>query len=665
MTSRTALLASVLLMCAATVRADVTVHSIEPAATDPEIDMSGVGWHYAASPALPIRGRLLLFFPGTGASASMYSQMLHRAAENGQHVIGLSYINQASVNYQYCPGQLNSSCSEDVRREILFGEDRSPLLAVNVANGALHRTIALLQHLHQQYPQEGWDAYLDDGNLRWQNVVVAGHSQGGGHAAYLATRFLVARAVLLSATEPAAWTSHASATPADRFFGLVHRLEPSYLAISRSWDNLHIDTAMMDVDQMPGPYDGVHRLLASQLECGGDPDAGGYYHNCTCVDGWMPPPNPDGTPVYQASWDALFTASETGRVFVAGRIGSPSHSYIDPELHEFEGLMTFQDEMGDVFVSSLSPMDGDFVSDDGRELRMDTGAWPVRDTLNGPEFGLDVDGWAVYYTKAYQGVPSLWRSQLKLGIAVPQALTRGSRRQSVLASTDARSKQTRLLFLRGSWSKGELAWIDEDNPASEIALGASDLGARWMRGTRIFTRIQSGGPDAGQVVLIDTNSGQSRVVTRDAGAKSNAYAFVAPETGKVRVLALVDEARAIGVWEDQGGADYTRISTIVPGDMAGQTLGSPEPFLANGRSFVSFVAREGAATAGGPAQVWLASADGTDAWRCDDGVAGFARSDPETWVLGSEVLVYYNVITDDGYALYRCGSTLPDAPPKK
>jgi hypothetical protein len=641
--------------------AGIEVREIDAASTDPAIDVPGIGLHYVALDSTRPASHLLLFFPGTTASPAMYATLLRRAAELGHRVIGLSYLNRESVNFDYCPDQLNTGCHKDVRIEILTGEDRSPLLSVTRANSAYYRVVALLRHLDRSYPQEGWSRFLDGEEPRWERLIVSGQSQGGGHAALTAKLHEVARAVLLSATEPAPWTLDPSATPASRYFGLVHMLEPIQPPIIRSWNNLGLPGTLVDVDQQVPPYGDSQRLSASRIDCSGDPATSGFYHNCTSVEGWMPPPDANGTPAYQSAWDYLYalptTTEGSSPVFVAGRIGDVSNSYIDPEAYAAERLLTFQDQTGGIHVAAIDQATGAFASSDGRESRLDSGAWPVGETFNGPEFGIDANGWAIYYTKANGGVASLWRATT----AGAQPLTSGNRRQTVLASKDASAAQTRLLYIRGTLDAGELAWMDEDDASSETLLGPVDGGVRWIDGTRSFARIVDTGPDAGQVALVDTVAGSVRTITDDAGSKSFAVGFRGPESGRLRLLALVDAATAIGVWEDRGGAYYERIATIVPAGLAGHTLGSPEPFAGAGSSYVSFVVREGAGLPGEPAQVWLARTDGSNSWRCDDGASGVSRSDPETLVLGSRVFVYYNVITPSQYQLYRCGSSLPGA----
>jgi len=49
----------------------------------------------------------------------------------GLHAIGLQYPNERSVNLQICPQELDPNCNEIVRREVIFGDDESPLVEVD------------------------------------------------------------------------------------------------------------------------------------------------------------------------------------------------------------------------------------------------------------------------------------------------------------------------------------------------------------------------------------------------------------------------------------------------------------------------------------------------------------------------------------------------------
>ena len=81
-------------------------------------------------------------------------------------------------------------------------------------------------------PREQWGQFLNqDGTIRWEAIAVAGQSQGGGHAALIAIKHRVARAICTGAPKdfskrlnaPAAWYGDESATPKACFFTFNHR----------------------------------------------------------------------------------------------------------------------------------------------------------------------------------------------------------------------------------------------------------------------------------------------------------------------------------------------------------------------------------------------------------------------------------------------------------
>ncbi len=293
---------------------DIVVRSVPAATTDPAIDDPGVGNHHVVLGPAPARtGKLLVFFPGTGARPDQYSLFLRRAAQLGFHTIGLNYINTFSVNFDLCKRDSPPDCSADIRTEVLTGEDASTLVNVSPANSAYNRLVKLLAYLEVTYPGEGWGGYLSGGQPRWDLMTAAGQSQGGGHAAFTAKLHAVERAILLSATEPDDWTLAPGATAPLRYFGLVHRLEPISVGIIQSWNNLEMkgpDAYFDLVPVQPNNYRGSHRLVTTRVDCTGDPTSFGWAHNCPSVDGWMPL-NPDGTSVYQPAWDYLMLQDPT------------------------------------------------------------------------------------------------------------------------------------------------------------------------------------------------------------------------------------------------------------------------------------------------------------------------------------------------------------------
>src|SRR5207249_4894448 len=80
----------------------------------------------------------------------------------------------------------------------------------------------------------GWKQYIDNNQIQWENIIVAGHSQGAGHAAYLGKRFPVAKVLIFAGPQdylnnfnaPAGWLSDKSKTAASRYFAFLHVKDP-------------------------------------------------------------------------------------------------------------------------------------------------------------------------------------------------------------------------------------------------------------------------------------------------------------------------------------------------------------------------------------------------------------------------------------------------------
>jgi hypothetical protein len=282
---------------------DVVVERrVDPGATDTGISNTG-GQHFVAVPASANQSQnLLVFLPGTGGRPEFYTTILRHAADRGHHAIGLAYPNVEAVN-ELCASAPSATCHEDARIEVITGADRSNLVSVNAANSIDNRLRALLAWLDQGFPGEDWSTFSTNGEPRWDRIIVAGHSQGGGHAAMIARLRVVRRAVLFASTEPAPWTATAFATPTRRLYGFVHRLEPSYAGITNSWRRMDFAGPITSVDGESPPFAGSHQLQTSAATCREFPPLDAY-HNCVVTDA-ITPVAPDGTPIFGAVWTYL------------------------------------------------------------------------------------------------------------------------------------------------------------------------------------------------------------------------------------------------------------------------------------------------------------------------------------------------------------------------
>lgn len=281
---------------------------ILPSTTDPAIHLDNDP-HVAINPspdATP-RNKLFVFLPGTGAVPTNQQLILGTAATRGYHAIGLCYPNPTAVGV-LCADDVDPECFWSVRREIIIGLDTSPLVAIGPADAIVNRLEKLLQYLHTQYPSEGWGQYLANGRIDWSRVTLAGHSQGGGHAAVLAKLVSLDRAVYFSspadwrqvADVPATWLSRTNVTPASRQYAFIHeqdQLVPVAHALA-NWSVLGLDAfgAATRIDSGTAPYGGSHRLttLATPL-------LAGSYHGSTVVDAATPRTS-GGAPLFEPVW---------------------------------------------------------------------------------------------------------------------------------------------------------------------------------------------------------------------------------------------------------------------------------------------------------------------------------------------------------------------------
>lgn len=183
-------------------------------------------------PSVPSQHKLIFMIEGTGASAMSMHADDRIFATKGFHVISVDYEN--NVISTVCEHSKDSACSYDFRKEIITGEPLSNLTNVDSANSLLNRFNTFLQYLVKNDLQGGWEKFLEGNKPRWENIIVAGHSQGSGHAAMLGKMFKVNRVLIFSGPQdylvdmgiPSPWLSEKSATPEDRYYAFLSLRDP-------------------------------------------------------------------------------------------------------------------------------------------------------------------------------------------------------------------------------------------------------------------------------------------------------------------------------------------------------------------------------------------------------------------------------------------------------
>ena len=178
------------------------------------------------------RRELVLMIQGTGAPALSCRKFDSCLAGMGYHAISVDYPNDVITTV--CSESPDSACFDGFRQEIVFGTPVSDKVKVDTVNSIVNRFVVFLRWLVENDPQGVWGEYLQDGQPRWGRIVVAGHSQGAGHAAYLGKMFPLAGVLMLSGPQdylkqlnrPAPWEVAAGQTPAEREYAFLNLRDP-------------------------------------------------------------------------------------------------------------------------------------------------------------------------------------------------------------------------------------------------------------------------------------------------------------------------------------------------------------------------------------------------------------------------------------------------------
>jgi hypothetical protein len=264
--------------------------------------------HIAITPAAGVaRGRLFVMLPGTNSAPDPYKLIIRRGAQRGFHTVGLNYPNVEAVA-ELCLLNGDTNCSGNVRRETITGTDSSTLVSVNPANSITGRLTSLLSYMAATYPNEGWGQYLTNGRPNWALITMAGHSQGAGHAGYLAKLESLDRVVMFAGpAEPAtasgqlaAWLSTPNVTPVSRQYGFGHTADPlvRLTSLTANWNAMGLNTlgGTVSVDSVPAPYSNSRQLLTSASSTSA--------HSSMVVDVFTPL-DASGQPIYRLVWDYM------------------------------------------------------------------------------------------------------------------------------------------------------------------------------------------------------------------------------------------------------------------------------------------------------------------------------------------------------------------------
>ncbi len=231
--------------------------------------------------------KLFLFIGGTGSNTNSYQTISNFAGNLGYDVINLSYPNNVAA------ASLGSSSDSMVfnkyRQEVCYGTPLSLDVTVDTLNCIYTRTVKLINYLNTTYPTQNWNQYLiNPTTLDWSKIAVGGHSQGGGHACYLAKFNDVERVLMFSSpndysgyfSNSANWLRTSGITAMNKHFAYLSLLD-EIVPFNNQLTNLQglglyplYDTTFVDISS--SPYSNSHCLYTTQT-----PGLAILYHNST------------------------------------------------------------------------------------------------------------------------------------------------------------------------------------------------------------------------------------------------------------------------------------------------------------------------------------------------------------------------------------------------
>jgi hypothetical protein len=310
--------------------AGVCSGTLDPAAIDADVEgvatgfdgkgPDGVHWFCFPEERARWNGRVVIHLVGTWSDPASDHLFAEHACALGFAAITPMYENREPAR-DICGD--DGDCYEAHRREIVDGIDGAPPpVDVDAANSVRGRITSLLARLADE--DAVWvtvrDRIADDD---WSDVVLSGHSQGSGHALYLAREEAAERLVLLAGPSdrlgdgtaenaPVPWIDALRTTPLKtdpaRVFSYIHEDDTLQVVdqVLDTWDAIGVDDATCTFD-VAGDYpSSCRRVLTPPDDC-----PGLRAHTTVISRRWGPRCVLGfGDRTNQATWEHLLRATE-------------------------------------------------------------------------------------------------------------------------------------------------------------------------------------------------------------------------------------------------------------------------------------------------------------------------------------------------------------------
>jgi hypothetical protein len=235
---------------------------------------------YPSDPA-KVTGKFLIHVVGTGADPQVDRAVLLRMCALG--FVGLSpmYVNDRDGR-STCGSA--PECFEGFRKEIVVGGDFVTGVSVDTANSIEGRVSTALARLAETEPAYArFGAFRDAFMAReLSDVVLSGHSQGAGHALFMAREHSALRVVLLAGPSdrvaspvdaPSDWIrafASRTKTPPSRLYGFIAAEDGviGYDNVTKTWSDLGLPSDSCSHSSTGEGYSSAcHRVIVPASGC--------------------------------------------------------------------------------------------------------------------------------------------------------------------------------------------------------------------------------------------------------------------------------------------------------------------------------------------------------------------------------------------------------------
>lgn len=310
---------------------DLLSEQVRASDTDDDISFELFKHYTYYNPSCDANNILLVHLVGSFDNPVSTQYFPTVAANNGFHVVSLKYENNIAAQTA-CGESNDADCYYKFRKEIIEGVDLSEEVEVNVANSINNRLLKLLQYMDANTTGQNWSNYYNDGDINWSNIIISGHSQGGGHAALIAKEKNVKRALMFASPndysefyeEPAPWTINDSSTPDSLYYGFNNTADNvvDFEDQMEAWVNLGMPNygSLVSVDDNEFPYNNSRQLFTSQ-----DTSGFGGNHSLMLLDS-KTPLDDNGIPIFTPVWEHMLG------------VGVEDVSVVDSMLEEYYSI---------------------------------------------------------------------------------------------------------------------------------------------------------------------------------------------------------------------------------------------------------------------------------------------------------------------------------------